>query len=232
MGLAAFFKEHVADFGGDGDKPAVAQKPSSPRPAAPPLNWQQPTSGSTSTAPAPQAIGFDPEMVAQLQAVVLKRATPYTALVESSARLVGIIPDEATRFKAAYANISAGGARTTGSIAAAIDVHCSDLDNEGKRFEQTMSEQLNEQVVNVRQSAQAARARSDSQTARIESLRAQIVEAQNASQQAFSEAAELDAKAANAEAEINNVKQRFDQSVEAVKADLVAKRAYLSTVLV
>lgn len=225
MGLKAFFKEHVIDLGGE-DKAPVANEQRTVTGSLPAAMTWQPASI------APAQAGFDPEMIAQLQAVVLKRATPYTALVEASGRLAGIIQDEATRFKAAYATISSGGARTIANISQAIELHCTDLDMEGKRFEQAMNSQLADRVTKVKASADTARAAAQTLTERIADLQRQAAEAQAKITELLGQAASSDAEASAAEAELVAVKQRFDQSVEAVKTDLINKRTYLSTVLV
>ncbi len=230
MGFGDFLKKHVVDLGGDeGNGTPQAKTAPNPAVAKQPLNWQT-TAGSSPVIQ--QDPGFDPEMVSQLQAVVLRRATPYTALVEASNRLSGIINDEATRFKAAYASVNGGGARTIASISQAIELHCGDLEMEGKRFEQAMSAQMQERVGKAKEAADAKRAEATRLANRIEDLQRQIADAQAAGSEAVTEAASLDAAANAALDEINAVEQRFKQSVEIVKTDLVNKRAYLSTVLV
>lgn len=200
----------------------AAVPPGSVAPGAPPPVVRPPTQ---------QLFGIDPEMAAQLRATVAKRQTPYTALMDAAKLLESFIADEQTRFKAAFAQVSAGGQRSPASMVPAIDLHIGDIDNEARAFTAMMGQQITTRVESAKQGAAAARDRAGHLRQRAEDLQRQASEALTAAQGAEQEALDQDGKAGQAEAEITGVQQRFTAAVEAVKADLVAKKTYLSTIL-
>lgn len=212
------------------DKPA----PAAPTQAAPPGAAVPSAPGGAPGRPqamGAQLFGVDPEMVAQLKAVVTKRQTPYTALMDAAKLLEAFIPDEPTRFKAAFAQVSANGQRTSASLVPAIELHLTDLDSEARAFGAMLQQQVADKVEsNVRQAAQA-REQAQALRQRAEQLQQQATEALSQAQAAETQALDADGKAGQAKAEIDGVQQRFTQAVEAVKTDLSAKKTYLSTIL-
>lgn len=220
-------------WGSDDPEPPKAQSPAAP--AAAPPGWSatpaSPGAPPAARPPTQQLFGIDPEMAAQLRATVAKRQTPYTALMDAAKLLESFITDEQTRFKAAFAQVSAGGQRSPASMVPAIDLHIGDIDNEARAFTAMMGQQITTRVESAKQGAAAARDRAGHLRQRAEDLQRQASEALTAAQGAEQEALDQDGKAGQAEAEITGVQQRFTAAVEAVKADLVAKKTYLSTIL-
>ena len=216
------------------DDPEPQAPPATATAAAPP-GWSPTLPGAPpgppSVRPPAQLFGVDPEMVAQLRATVAKRQTPYTALMDAAKLLESFIADEQTRFKAAFAQVSAGGQRSPASMVPAIDLHIGDIDNEARAFTAMMSQQITTRVESAKHGATVARERAGQLRQRAEELQRQASEALTAAQTAEQEALSQDGQAGQAEAEIAGVQQRFTAAVEAVKADLVAKKTYLSTIL-
>lgn len=226
MGLKDFFKEHVLDLG-DASSPAkTAQAPNAPTPEPPSLLTDRPN------YEAQVGNQLDAATVHMLEAVIAKRATPFTALVETADKLTSIITDEATRFKAAYATISNGGTRTIQSITQGIELHCADLVMESKRFAESSTEKFNDRVTKVRADAEAKREVIKSINARVLALQEQIADAQKAVDAANAEAAALLVKAETSSADIADVTKKFEQAAAHVKTNLLNKRDYLTSVLV
>lgn len=184
---------------------------------------------STPSVPIPQ-LG-DPQMLEQLNAVITKRQTPFTALMESAASLAAFIPDESTRFKAAFAQISAGGQRSAASFAPAIDLHLSDIDAEARAFKTMLDKQISEKVDAIKTASAAQRSDGAFLRKRAEQLQVEAAAALQQASVADQKAQELDNQANIAQLEIDAVAKKFSSTVELVKQGLTSKRQYLSNIL-
>ncbi len=188
-------------------------------------------SGSSVASNATAAASVDPEMLATLQKKINARSTPYVTLVDTAQRLVGVIPDEATRLKAAFAMVCGDGSRSAASIAQAIDVHLADLEGERIRFKNVSNDQMVGMAADLRKQASALVAQGASNTAEVERMQAAIASLQSAMAKNAAQARELTAAADKSEADIKAVCLAFDRAVEFVKSDLVGKKAALSALL-
>jgi chromosome segregation ATPase len=170
-------------------------------------------------------------MVAALQKVIASRKTPYTALVEAADKLKQFIPDDVTRFKAAYAQIAGDGVRTVGNIASAIDVHINDLNGEQMRFKQSSDAQVNAKVGNLRAQVETIVSQNAQRTQQIANLQAQIATMNQSTVDDTAKASELTNQANAAEADIAAVAQKFQAAADFLKQDLTNKKTQLTSAL-
>jgi chromosome segregation ATPase len=184
----------------------------------------------TSTAYAVNS-QYDPDMIAALQKVIASRKTPYTALVEAADKLKQFIPDDVTRFKAAYAQIAGDGVRTVGNIASAIDVHINDLNGEQMRFKQSSDAQVNSKVGNLRSTVESIVSQNAQRQQQIANLQAQIATMNQSIVDDTAKASDLTNQANAAEADIAAVAQRFQAAADYLKQDLTNKKAQLTSAL-
>jgi chromosome segregation ATPase len=203
------------------DKPAAPAKQS---PVTPTMNV-------SNQATSIQSTSYDPSMLETLQKQIMARTSPYTTLLEQSAKLSDVLPDENLRLKAAFRMISADGQRSVSSIAQAIDVHVTDLEGARMRFKQATEQQihaksgmLRDQAANLEKQAQKA-----SQT--IEQLQAQIQSLTNDTLKNNQTINELNTQASQAEAEIVATADAFERTVDYLKSDLQNKKVSLTSVL-
>mgnify|MGYP000344258842 FL=1 len=173
-----------------------------------------------------------PEMLEALTKVITGRKTAYTSLLEAATRLESVIPDQGTRFKAAFVTVSGDGQRSLETINQAIEVHLRDLSGELVRFKGASEQQLTSKVGNLRAKVSSLTNSADAAQQRIEQLRAEIVGLEQQSASAATEAAQLQQEADQAEAEVKGVVQAFESTVETVKADLVERKTALAALLV
>jgi chromosome segregation ATPase len=173
-----------------------------------------------------------PEMLEALTKVITGRKTAYTSLLEAATKLEAVIPDQATRFKAAFVTVSGDGQRSLETINQAIEVHLRDLSGELIRFKGASEQQLTVKVGALRSKVASLSTSAASAQQRIEQLRAEIANLEQQSAAATTEAARLQQEADQAEAEVKSVVQAFEATVETVKADLVERKATLAALLV
>jgi chromosome segregation ATPase len=95
-------------------------------------NQEGPAPAAPQRAPSQANCACD-EMATAIKKATLARKTPFTALLEASDKLAGVIADASTRLKAAYATIG-NEFRSIDQISKSIDLHISDVDGEKMRF--------------------------------------------------------------------------------------------------
>jgi chromosome segregation ATPase len=171
-----------------------------------------------SAAPVLGAGLYDATMLETLQKVVISRKTPYTALVESAAKLATVIPDETQRLKAAFVTI-------------AIDVHCSDLSGQLARFNQSSDVQVQQKAGALRSQAKTLTDEVARNVAEATQINARLAALAARNAEASSQAAVLNQQADTAEAEVKAVTSRFEATVTYAINDLKQKQRQLSTVL-
>jgi len=205
------------------DETSTAQIPAAVSPAQTSSTVAQSVSSPTNM--------INQDMLSALQKVISNRKTPYTALVESSERLRNIIPDDVTRLKAAFATISADGARSLADVTKALDVHVQDLSGEQIKFKQMSDQAIANNVGSIRSQAKNLTDSCLSRATQISNLEAQIhaMTQQNIDDQAKS--ADLTNQANVAESEINAKVKQFGDAVEFIKNDLVNKKSQLASAL-
>jgi chromosome segregation ATPase len=180
---------------------------------------------------APTYAGADQGMVDALQKVVVSKKTAYTALLESSERLRGVIPDDIMRLRAAFATISAEGMRTPQSISDAIDVHINDINGELMRFKQTSDTAVASKVGVTRSTIANIASSNTGRAQTIANLQSQIASLQQSITTDTATATDLTNQADATEAEINATTVRFTTAVDFVKQDLTNKKSQLASTL-
>lgn len=186
---------------------------------------------SVAKSPATSDSSVDQEMLATLQNKINSRTSPYITLIEAADRLVSVIPDEATRFKAAFAMVSGDGNRSVSSITKAIDVHMSDLEGERIRFKKASDEQTMSKSASLREQAKNLAAQNVLSSGQVERLLADIAKLQDSIVKNTAMNNDLTLQADNSEAEIKAVSAKFDRTVDYLKNDLAEKKLSLSNLL-
>jgi hypothetical protein len=191
----------------------------------------QATPGSSTIQATAQTDSRVDDMVKALEAVITNRKTAYTTLTESANKLEAIIADKVTRFKAAFVNISSDGQRSLDSIGQAIEVHVRDIDGELLRFKAAAQQRLQTTGTELLKKATDAEAAITTATARIEALKAEIVQQEQLVLSSTETASQARTAASTLEAETASTVQAFEQAVETVKSRLQAEKSSLTNML-
>lgn len=174
------------------------------------------------------AVGVNPEYVAAIKKNTFARNTALTSLLSAADKLSAVIPDQATRLKAAHTMTAEG--RTVRQIAEAVDIHLTDVDGEVLRFKTVVDGQIKSVVGALqahidRLTAQEAQAQSDIENAKaqIDALTKEIVQL---STERASSLQQLQTK----RDELDQALVQFNVAANSVKAELSAhKQAILSS---
>lgn len=187
-------------------------------------------SAATASAPRPSAAAqmaaaqARNPMVDRMMEVVMEKTTAYTALVEAVTPLEAFIPDEASRYKAAFGIV--GKTRTLDQIVQSIDMqHLPALEAESQRFHGQAKNQQDLQInARIREidSLRASVAKVDEERARLQERLGQI---QQEVEAAHKKIAGFESEIAAKRAEIVEVNIRFESALAVVKAQLVEARA-------
>jgi hypothetical protein len=212
----------------DAIKNAVLLDPgTSDKPVAPPVQQQAAAvMGTTALAGAAYGPQASPEFVAAIRKVVLSRNTALTQLLTAADKLVAIIPDPNTRFKAAFA--TAGDGRTPKQVADAVDIHLADVDGEEARFKQAIDAKVASEVGGAERRAAAATSAITANTQQIEQLQARVAELATQIGTFQQDVAQATADAANKRAEIEQATAQFKMAAQVVKQEL---QGHKSTIL-
>ncbi|WP_411884671.1 hypothetical protein [Polaromonas sp. YR568] len=191
--------------------PAGTGKSAAPAPASP------------APAGAAAAAARNP-MVDRMMEVVMEKTTAYTALVEAVTPLEAFIPDEASRYKAAFGIV--GKTRTLEQIVQSIDMqHLPALEAESQRFHGQAKNQQDLQInARIREidSLRGSVAKMDEERTRLQERLGQI---QQEVEGAHKKIAGFENEIAAKRAEIVEVNIRFESALAVVKAQLVEARA-------
>jgi hypothetical protein len=215
--------------------PAEEEAPTGVAPAPRGANPGIPAPGSGFVAAAPGAApsyapASNPQspMFASLMQVTLARATAYTALTEAMTPLEEIIPDEMTRYRAAFAVIKKN--RTLEQVVQAIDMqHLEVLEEEVARFSVQAKSKEHQDVQSRIDEATNLKARIDAANARVVELRRQLAEQvasiEQGIQQDRQRVDEIDRAVAENRQAIDAVQRQFDGAAAAVRDNLVSAKA-------
>ncbi|MES3023884.1 MAG: hypothetical protein V4857_20150 [Pseudomonadota bacterium] len=197
--------------------------------AAPRAAPGQPQPGQAhAAAPLAAPASADSPMFASLLSVTLARATAYTALTEAMTPLEEIIPDEMTRYRAAFAVIKKN--RTLEQVVQAIDLqHMEVLAEEVARFGvQAKSKQFQDVQSRVDESTNL-KAKIDAANAQVANLRRELEEKVRAIEDGIQRdrqrAAEIDRAVAENQKSIEAVQRQFDGAAAAVRENLTGAKA-------
>lgn len=204
--------------------PGVA--PAAPAPAAvaaPAAAPKGPVPAATFAAPA------NNEFVEAIKKGVYARNTAYTQLLAAADKLASIIADPTTRLKAAYA--TAGEGRAPMQIAAAVDIHLSDVDGEEARFKAAMEQKASREIGGANQQAEQCKGRIVAFEAEIVSMTQRITDLQNAILQARNDHDAAVTSAVEAQRAIDAAAGEFKVAAAAVRAELTASKAAITSTL-
>jgi chromosome segregation ATPase len=167
-------------------------------------------------------------MVEAMEQMVMSKTTAYTALVEAISPLEAYIPDEGSRYKAAFATV--GKTRTLEQIVQAIDMqHIQALDAESQRFTSQARGQEEAEITTRTREAQTLRTKAEAQITESTRLRAEMEERIAALQASAAghtrEAAAKEQEVSTKRAEIDQVNAQFTQAVAIVKDRLLQAKA-------
>ena len=189
------------------------QAPANPKAGTPTVTV---TSGNIAAGQAiPMGSTVNPEFVAAIKKAVFGKATALTSLVEAAEKLATIIPDQATRFKAAYA--TAGNGRTVQQIAAAADIHLADIEGEELRFKAAVDQRLGMEIQQLETSASSA-------ASQIKSLQEQIASAQQRVIELTQQQGEAAAGASQKRMEQQLVSDQFKAAAQLVRNEIATLR--------
>lgn len=211
-------------------KKAEAEAGSAADPAAPAPVTSAAATGAqpaSATSYAPQVSRQSP-MYTSLMELTLARQTAYTALTEAMQPLEDIIPDEMTRYRAAFAIIKKN--RTLDQIVQAIDLqHIEALDQEVARFGvQAKNKEFTDVQSRLDESTQL-KAKIEAANAQVVNLRRELEERVNTIEQSVQRdrqrATELEREVQEQRAAIDTVQRQFDSTAAAVRETLTASKA-------
>lgn len=175
------------------------------------------------------AAGPNQAMVDMITKATMSRNTPFTALVIASEALIDFIPDPTTRLKAAQKTAGAG--RSAKDAADAVAIHLNDVDNEVLKFNASFKGKFTAEVSSLTQRADGLESDADAKVKQIEALNAQIAQLTEAINTQRTQAGELRANAATAEAGLRQTEAEFAAAADQVRNQLNAqKAAILSTI--
>lgn len=167
-------------------------------------------------------------MYASLMELTLARQTAYTALTEAMQPLEDIIPDEMTRYRAAFAVIKKN--RTLDQVLQAIDLqHLDALEQEVARFGvQAKNKEFTDVQSRLDESAQL-KARIEAANAQVVNLRRELEERVSTIEQSVQRdrqrATELEREVQQQRAAIESIQRQFDSTAAAVRETLTSARA-------
>ncbi len=192
---------------------------------------KQPSAGGPGVMAQPAAYtpGVNTEFIAIIKKAVFAKQTALTSLVQAAESLAEIIPDQATRFKAAFK--TAGSGRTVQQIAAAADIHLADVEGEELRFKAAVDAKLGGEINLLDSQANAAAESIRQQQALLEDLQRRMVEAQTAIGSLTQQQAEATAKAAQKRAELTLTSDQFKAAAQVVRNEISALRQTVLTTL-
>lgn len=179
-------------------------------------NAPAPSQGTSPAATKP--IGNSP-MVDRMMQVVLGRTTAYTALLEAMAQLEAFIPDEASRYKAAFAIV--GKTRTLEQIVQSIDLqHLPELDAESQRFATQAKDQEEKLVGSKIRELEALKTSIQAAEDERKRLEARLLELNVETEGAKKKIASTETEVAMKRHEIASVNQQFEETAVAVRVRL------------
>lgn len=205
--------------------------------AKPAASSSAPTTHTNAASPAGVAATMsvmspssaNPEFIAAIRKAVFSKPTALTSLVTAADSLAEIIPDQTTRFKAAFKTSGAG--RTVQQIVSAADIHLADIEGEELRFKAAVDNKLGSEVRALEQQAQGAAAQMQQTQRLIEQLQRQLSEAHSQLGTLQQTQAEATAKVAAKRVELESTSAQFHLAADAVRAEINALRQTVTSAL-
>lgn len=179
--------------------------------------------------PAQPAQQASPEFVSAIRKVIHGRNSAFTQLLSASEKLVDIIPDGALRLKAAFKMAADG--RTVQQVAAAVDVHLSDIENEERRFKAAIDQKVSTEVGAINARIATSERTSVTAAQQIEQLSARILELQQQQAAAAADAANAQNELYQKQHEIEDVQLQFKLAADAVRSELNSQKSAILSAL-
>lgn len=220
-GISGFFKKHIFDTGEPQDAAPLA-------PTAPRLTPGMAPGSSTKIVAAQS---YDTAMMEALQKTISTKPTAYTSLLESAEAMADAIPDESTRLRAAASMLIKREGRSPSEFAKALDIHMNDVEQERRRFKQTVENRILATSGASRKEAAGLNDKNMLNAQRVAQLREQIQQLETESAANQQRANELTAQADAAEQEDRAIEARFDATADYLKNDLNNRKASLAALL-
>lgn len=204
------------------------EDPSAPAPQSDTARQPVNTAGMAAAA-ASYTPGVNTEFIAVIKKAVFAKQTALTSLVQAAESLAEIIPDQTTRFKAAFK--TAGSGRTVQQIAAAADIHLADVEGEELRFKAAVDAKLGGEINLLESTARGAGEGILLQQNLLEELQRKMAEAQAAIGSLTQQQAEATAKAAAKRAELTLTSDQFKAAAQVVRNEITTLRQTVLTTL-
>lgn len=183
----------------------------------------------TQGVPSMLSPGVNPEFVAAIRKGVFSKNTALTQLITAADALQTIIPDQVTRFKAAFA--TAGNGRTPNQIIAAVDIHMADVDGEEGRFKVVLDQKLGSEIQQLNQIVQNAEASVTAMAGEIERSQARIAELQKKMGETAQQRNEAATAVTTKTAELEHTTSAFKLAANAVRGELQQIKASIGAAL-
>ena len=178
---------------------------------------------SASTGAAPAAGGVDRDLLKQLLAAASKETNDYTEFMLSADAMVGVIPDEATRMRAAFVASKPHGL-TLEKILAGLASSKRVLDAKRGEFESVLSQKVDALVTSKQKQADENRRTIDSKRQQLSQLQAEVTSLEQAD-------AKLRAEISSGQSQIETAKANFVAAYNAAITVLASNEDKLRTQL-
>jgi len=193
-------------------------------PAAQPATGGAPAATIGSFTP-----GVNPQFVEAIRKGVFSKNTALTQLITAADALAELIPDQMTRFKAAYK--TTGNGRSPQQIVQAVDIHLADVDGEEARFKVALDQKLGSEIQQATLTVQQADAAVEQMRAEIERAQQRIAQLQTQITETSGKRAEAASAVQTKTAELENTAGAFKLAANAVRAELQQIKVTVSTAL-
>lgn len=195
----------------------------------PPPNAPAAVMAGVASMPPIQASGVatNENMIKEITAIVMGKTTPYTALLEAITPLESYIPDEANRYRAAFALV--GKTRTVEQIVQSLDLHhMGALDAEIQRFTEQAKKENTNQIQSRTDQSKELRQKIQQNAATVDEIRKQAeIRIQELIKQSVDSellVRELEAQVNSQHDQLTATQRNFDFAVTVVRQRLQAAR--------
>ena len=182
------------------------------------------------SAPSTAAPAADDKFVQALRTAIKSRPTAFTALLTTADKLANVIPDAATRLKAAYATV-AGEGRDVRSILQAIDIHAQDLESQRMQFSKQSEDAMRAAVGAKKAELDTIDPSITSAAQQVQSLQQQIQALNDTIAQKNIRKGELTGEIAQEEQRFAAAKQQFETALTIVRSELDGQKAVIQSAL-
>lgn len=184
---------------------------------------------NTGATPGVVVVPTGNEFVAALRNAIKARASAFTNLLAAADKLASIIPDPATRLKAAFATVGDG--RSPKEIIDAIAVHVSDLEGQKLQFSKALEGQRATALGALQSEFDAIKPSNDTAAAQIDAYSQQILQLQQLVIKNNARAAELQGQLVTETARFTASAQQFESALAVVKQELDDQKAAVASTL-